>query len=105
MFHVCGTFSPLCLRSAVLPSAALLLEYSGFAFLLLSVNFIPSFLQDSLDFRESKEAEPHPLWEYPCRSLSDPQEVLTFDFTKAVPEHCLSTEGSVKLLRSVLSLQ
>uniref|UniRef100_A0A8C3UYG9 Protein arginine N-methyltransferase n=1 Tax=Catharus ustulatus TaxID=91951 RepID=A0A8C3UYG9_CATUS len=55
--------------------------------------------QDSLNFRESKEAEPHPLWEYPCRSLSAPQEVLTFDFTEAVPQHSLSTEGSVKLLR------
>ncbi|NXC06367.1 ANM7 methyltransferase, partial [Orthonyx spaldingii] len=63
------------------------------------VQTMDDMIKDSLNFRESKEAEPHPLWEYPCKSLSDPQEVLTFDFTKAVPEHCLSTEGSVNLLR------
>ncbi|NWY24841.1 ANM7 methyltransferase, partial [Pheucticus melanocephalus] len=63
------------------------------------VRTMDDMIKDSLNFRESKEAEPHPLWEYPCKSLSEPQEVLTFDFTKTVPEHCLSTEGSVKLLR------
>ncbi|NXE62535.1 ANM7 methyltransferase, partial [Calcarius ornatus] len=63
------------------------------------VRTMDDMIKDSLNFRESKEAEPHPLWEYPCKSLSEPQEVLTFDFTKTVPQHCLSTEGSVKLLR------
>ncbi|XP_062356010.1 protein arginine N-methyltransferase 7 isoform X2 [Cinclus cinclus] len=63
------------------------------------VQTMDDMIKDSLNFRESKEAEPHPLWEYPCKSLSDPQEVLTFDFTKTVPQHCLGTEGSVKLLR------
>uniref|UniRef100_A0A8D2NLU0 Protein arginine N-methyltransferase n=1 Tax=Zosterops lateralis melanops TaxID=1220523 RepID=A0A8D2NLU0_ZOSLA len=63
------------------------------------VQTMDDMIKDSLNFRESKEAEPHPLWEYPCKSLSDPREVLTFDFTKTVPQHCLSTEGSVKLLR------
>ncbi|XP_048172264.1 protein arginine N-methyltransferase 7 isoform X2 [Corvus hawaiiensis] len=63
------------------------------------VQTMDDMIKDSLNFRESREAEPHPLWEYPCKSLSDPQEVLTFDFTKTVPQHCLSTEGSVKLLR------
>ncbi|NWI38781.1 ANM7 methyltransferase, partial [Picathartes gymnocephalus] len=63
------------------------------------VQTMDDMIKDSLNFRESKEAEPHPLWEYPCKSLSDPEEVLTFDFTKTVPQHCLSTEGSVKLLR------
>ncbi|NXU19031.1 ANM7 methyltransferase, partial [Pardalotus punctatus] len=63
------------------------------------VQTMDDMIKNSLNFRESKEAEPHPLWEYPCKSLSDPQEVLTFDFTKTVPQHCLSTEGSVNLLR------
>ncbi|NXV59144.1 ANM7 methyltransferase, partial [Molothrus ater] len=63
------------------------------------VQTMDDMIKESLNFRESKEAEPHPLWEYPCKSLSEPQEVLTFDFTKTVPQHCLSTEGSVKLLR------
>ncbi|TNN23389.1 Protein arginine N-methyltransferase 7 [Liparis tanakae] len=38
--------------------------------------------QKSLDFRESREAEPQPLWEYPCRALSRPAGVMTFDFTQ-----------------------
>ncbi|NXT04401.1 ANM7 methyltransferase, partial [Prunella fulvescens] len=63
------------------------------------VRTMDDMIKDSLNFRESKEAEPHPLWEYPCKSLSEPQEVLTFDFTKTVPQQCLSTEGSVKLSR------
>ncbi|NWW36427.1 ANM7 methyltransferase, partial [Panurus biarmicus] len=63
------------------------------------VQTMDDMIKDSLNFRESKEAEPHPLWEYPCKSLSDPREVLAFDFTKPVPQHCLSTEGSVKLSR------
>ncbi|NWV59742.1 ANM7 methyltransferase, partial [Malurus elegans] len=63
------------------------------------VQTMDDMIKDSLNFRESKEAEPHPLWEYPCKSLSDPLEVLTFDFTRTVPQHCLSTEGSVNLLR------
>ncbi|NXC18476.1 ANM7 methyltransferase, partial [Corythaeola cristata] len=63
------------------------------------VQTMDDMIKNSLNFRESKEAEPHPLWEYPCKSLSDPQEVLTFDFRKTVPQHCLSREGSVNLLR------
>ncbi|XP_009083190.1 PREDICTED: protein arginine N-methyltransferase 7 [Acanthisitta chloris] len=63
------------------------------------VQTMDDMIKDSLNFRESKEAEPHPLWEYPCKSLSDPRAVLTFDFRETVPQHCLSTEGSVKLLR------
>ncbi|NXJ76608.1 ANM7 methyltransferase, partial [Trogon melanurus] len=63
------------------------------------VRTMDDMIKNSLNFRESKEAEPHPLWEYPCKSLSDPQEVLTFDFRKTVPQHSLSTEGSVNLLR------
>ncbi|KFQ53514.1 Protein arginine N-methyltransferase 7, partial [Nestor notabilis] len=63
------------------------------------VQTMDDMINNSLNFRESKEAEPHPLWEYPCKSLSDPQKVLTFDFRKTVPQHCLSTEGSVNLFR------
>ncbi|XP_068812364.1 protein arginine N-methyltransferase 7 isoform X3 [Struthio camelus] len=63
------------------------------------VRTMDDMIKNSLNFRESKEAEPHPLWEYPCKSLSDPQEVLIFDFRRTVPQHCLSTEGSVNLLR------
>ncbi|RXM31221.1 Protein arginine N-methyltransferase 7 [Acipenser ruthenus] len=55
--------------------------------------------QSSLDFSESREAEPHPLWEYPCRALSEPREVMTFDFRQRVPEEALKSEGSVTLSR------
>ncbi|XP_074864831.1 protein arginine N-methyltransferase 7 isoform X3 [Carettochelys insculpta] len=63
------------------------------------VRIMDDMIKNSLNFRESKEAEPHPLWEYPCKSLSDPQEVMTFDFTLTVPQQTLSTDGSVNLLR------
>lgn len=53
--------------------------------------------QHALDFRESKEAEPHPLWEYPCRSLSEPQQILTFDFRQPVPQQSVRAEGSIEL--------
>ncbi|XP_043083667.1 protein arginine N-methyltransferase 7 isoform X2 [Puntigrus tetrazona] len=49
----------------------------------------------SLDYRESWEAEPHPLWEYPCRALTKPQPVMTFDFTQCVPEQPVSGDGTV----------
>uniref|UniRef100_A0A8C2G563 Protein arginine N-methyltransferase n=1 Tax=Cyprinus carpio TaxID=7962 RepID=A0A8C2G563_CYPCA len=57
------------------------------------VSPMDEMIQRSLDYRESLEAEPHPLWEYPCRALTKPRPVLTFDFTQCVPEqpvnrHC-----------------
>ncbi|XP_062442651.1 protein arginine N-methyltransferase 7 isoform X2 [Rhea pennata] len=64
------------------------------------VQTMDDMIKNSLNYRESREAEPHPLWEYPCKSLSDPQEVLMFDFRRTVPQHCLSAEGSLNLLRS-----
>ncbi|XP_075995508.1 protein arginine N-methyltransferase 7 [Genypterus blacodes] len=57
-------------------------------------------VQRSLDFRESREAEPHPLWEYPCRALSHPTEVMTFDFTQCVPEQPISSQGLLPVLRT-----
>ncbi|KAJ6666089.1 hypothetical protein lerEdw1_000993 [Lerista edwardsae] len=56
--------------------------------------------KNSLDFREAREAEPHPLWEYPCKSISDPLEVLTFDFRQTVPEHTIRKEGILNLQRA-----
>nr|XP_023675560.1 protein arginine N-methyltransferase 7 isoform X1 [Paramormyrops kingsleyae] len=57
-------------------------------------------IQRSLDFRESREAEPHYLWEYPCRALTQPCAVMTFDFTQFVPEQPISSQGSVSIVRS-----
>ncbi|XP_065754518.1 protein arginine N-methyltransferase 7 isoform X2 [Phocoena phocoena] len=62
----------------------------------------PADLEDkkhALDFRESKEAEPHPLWEYPCRSRSEPQQILTFDFRQPVPLQPVCAEGAIELKR------
>ncbi|XP_047451239.1 protein arginine N-methyltransferase 7 [Mugil cephalus] len=56
-------------------------------------------VQRSLDFRESREAEPHPLWEYPCRALTESCAVMTFDFTQCVPEQPISSQGSLPLTR------
>uniref|UniRef100_A0A8C0SBU8 Protein arginine N-methyltransferase n=1 Tax=Canis lupus familiaris TaxID=9615 RepID=A0A8C0SBU8_CANLF len=63
------------------------------------VHIMDDMIKRALDFRESKEAEPHPLWEYPCRSLSEPQHILTFDFRQLVPPHPLRAEGSINLRR------
>lgn len=57
-------------------------------------------VQRSLDFRESREAEPHPLWEYPCRALSQSCSAMTFDFTQCVPQQPISSQGSLPLIRS-----
>ncbi|MEQ2197431.1 hypothetical protein XENOCAPTIV_029297, partial [Xenoophorus captivus] len=56
-------------------------------------------LQRSLDFHESREAEPHPLWEYPCRALTQSAAVMTFDFTQCVPEQPISSRGSLPFIR------
>ncbi|XP_037672277.1 protein arginine N-methyltransferase 7 isoform X2 [Choloepus didactylus] len=63
------------------------------------VHIMDDMIQHALDFRESKEAEPHPLWEYPCHSLSQPQQLLTFDFRQPVPQQLVRAEGSIELRR------
>lgn len=57
-------------------------------------------VQQSIDFHESREAEPHPLWEYPCRALTMATPVMTFDFTQCVPQQPITSQGSVSLVRS-----
>ncbi|XP_029378432.1 protein arginine N-methyltransferase 7 [Echeneis naucrates] len=57
-------------------------------------------VQQSLDFRESHEAEPHPLWEYPCRALTQSTAIMNFDFTECVPQQPISSQGSVPFIRN-----
>uniref|UniRef100_A0A3P9IUH0 Protein arginine N-methyltransferase n=1 Tax=Oryzias latipes TaxID=8090 RepID=A0A3P9IUH0_ORYLA len=57
-------------------------------------------VQRSLDFRESREAEPHPLWEYPCRALTQSAAAMTFDFTQCVPSQPINSQGSLPLIRT-----
>ncbi|PIO39494.1 hypothetical protein AB205_0136680 [Aquarana catesbeiana] len=59
-----------------------------------------AMIKKSIDFRESQEAEPHALWEYPCRALSQPVKVLSFDFMETVPANDMKAEGSMSLVRS-----
>uniref|UniRef100_A0A8C4T7X6 Protein arginine N-methyltransferase n=1 Tax=Erpetoichthys calabaricus TaxID=27687 RepID=A0A8C4T7X6_ERPCA len=63
------------------------------------VSVMDEMIQKSLDFRESKEAEPHPLWEYPCWAVSEPKEVMTFDFRHHVPANELNCQGILQLQR------
>uniref|UniRef100_A0A673XXN6 Protein arginine N-methyltransferase n=1 Tax=Salmo trutta TaxID=8032 RepID=A0A673XXN6_SALTR len=56
-------------------------------------------VQQSLDFRESHESEPQPLWEYPCRALTQPRAVMTFDFLQCVPEQPIRCQGSLPFTR------
>ncbi|XP_057348819.1 protein arginine N-methyltransferase 7 isoform X3 [Manis pentadactyla] len=63
------------------------------------VHIMDDMIKRALDSRESKEAEPHPLWEYPCSRLSEPQQILTFDFRQPVPPQPVRAEGFVELRR------
>ncbi|XP_050629286.1 protein arginine N-methyltransferase 7 isoform X4 [Macaca thibetana thibetana] len=63
------------------------------------VHIMDDMIKRALDFRESREAEPHPLWEYPCRSLSEPRQILAFDFRQLVPPRPLCAEGTMALRR------
>ncbi|MEE6510667.1 hypothetical protein FKM82_030711 [Ascaphus truei] len=64
------------------------------------VSSLDEMIKNSLTFRESQEAEPHAMWEYPCRALSDPTKVMTFDFRETVPAEEVSCEGSLHLVRT-----
>ena len=43
--------------------------------------------------------EPHHVWEYPCRALTQDSTIMTFDFAKSVPAEKIKTEGDIKILR------
>ena len=43
--------------------------------------------------------EPHHIWEYPCRALTQDSTIMTFDFAKSVPAEKIKTEGDIKILR------
>ncbi|XP_061783923.1 protein arginine N-methyltransferase 7 isoform X1 [Nerophis lumbriciformis] len=64
-----------------------------------NVTPMDEMVQKSLDFRESREAEPHPLWEYPCRALTQSTAVMTFDFTQCIPKLPISCQGSLPFIR------
>ncbi|KAL9975281.1 hypothetical protein ACROYT_G012431 [Oculina patagonica] len=43
--------------------------------------------------------EPHHLWEYPCRALTQEFMIMKFDFTSNVPSQKMTAEGDMKLTR------
>ncbi|XP_034033034.1 protein arginine N-methyltransferase 7 [Thalassophryne amazonica] len=66
------------------------------------ITAMDEMVQRSLDFRESREAEPHPLWEYPCRALTRSTSIMTFDFTQCVPQQPIVSMGSLPFTRDGL---
>ena len=48
---------------------------------------------------EESEAEPHSMWEYPCRALSDVFHVLNFNFISAIPDQKQESVGNVEFTR------
>jgi len=43
--------------------------------------------------------EPHHLWEYPCRALTEEFTIMKFDFTSHIPSQKMTSEGNVNLKR------
>jgi len=43
--------------------------------------------------------EPHHLWEYPCRALTEEFTIMKFDFTSNIPSQKMTSEGNVNLKR------
>ncbi|KAK7915358.1 hypothetical protein WMY93_011119 [Mugilogobius chulae] len=64
------------------------------------VKAMDEMIQKSLNFCESHEAEPHSLWEYPCRALTSSTEVMSFNFTQCVPQKPLTSQGSLRFTRN-----
>lgn len=41
--------------------------------------------------------EPHHVWEYPSKPLTDVMDLMEFDFTKPLPENTLKKSGVVPI--------
>ena len=53
---------------------------------------------ESASCTSDQVVEPHPLWEYPCVALAQPEEVLQFDLKQKVPQTIVSFTGEVSIL-------
>jgi len=60
------------------------------------VSPMDDMIDDALNKREYHEPEPHALWEYPNKLLTQPFQVMTFQFTELVPENDMNSKGSLK---------
>lgn len=63
--------------------------------------FLCSFIQNSSSISDSP-VEPQPLWEYPCKALSQPFCILDFNFTN-MTEDSVTAEGKVNCEGSVFN--
>lgn len=43
--------------------------------------------------------EPHHLWEYPSRALTEEFTIMKFDFTSNIPSQKMTSEGNVNIKR------
>jgi len=50
---------------------------------------------ESASFTCDQVVEPHPLWEYPCYALSQPEQVIHFDLREKVPQTVKSFTGNI----------
>jgi hypothetical protein len=53
-------------------------------------------LQSACD-KSDADVEPHPLWEYPCVAVGQPQRLLTFDLTKPLPTERLQSVLKIRV--------
>ncbi|XP_071957557.1 protein arginine N-methyltransferase 7-like [Antedon mediterranea] len=55
-------------------------------------------VQRSSDLADER-MDPHHLWEYPSRILSNPFKLMTFDFNGNIPEKSIKKNGSIQFTR------
>ena len=63
-------------------------EVEGF-----NVKYFDEIILKACDVSDAA-VEPQPLWEYPCKAISAPKALMTFDFTQDIPKEIISEEIS-----------
>lgn len=61
------------------------------------LSVMDEMITNAMEKREYHEAEPHSLWEYPCKLLSEPTKLMTFDFEQCVPEVDFAASGYITI--------
>nr|XP_039254174.1 protein arginine N-methyltransferase 7-like isoform X1 [Styela clava] len=61
------------------------------------VSVMDGMIDHAMEMKDYHEAEPHALWEYPCKLLSDPKSVMTFNFSNPVPDKEIVSVGDLSL--------
>lgn len=58
----------------------------------LNLKHFDQLMEEAIDLSDEL-VEPHPLWEYPCRSLSEPFKIMTLNLEQSVAEQATDHEG------------